>query len=148
MQRSRSDWPAQLPGAGRWFSRLRQAGFLIPATLTGYLWLKGLHPALPGWPCPLRALTGIPCPTCFLTRATSAALIGDLPAAMRFHAFGPVLALGLIAWSLLAIRRRRFLPLTIRGGSVTWLAVALLLYWSGRMLMQFGLGVAAFPPLA
>ncbi|MFM7313962.1 MAG: DUF2752 domain-containing protein [Cyanobium sp.] len=129
----------------RWFQSLSQAGVLFPATLTGYLWLKGLHPALPGWGCPLRALTGIPCPTCFLTRAVSAALIGDLPASLHWHAFGPPLALGLLLWSGLAIQRGRFLPLTIRGRSLASLAVAMLLYWIGRMILQFGLHVPAFP---
>ena len=107
-----------------------------------------MHPALAGWSCPLRTITGIPCPTCFLTRATSAALIGNFPASIQLHAFGPLMALGLLVWSVLAIRRRRFLPLTIRGGNMARLAVALLLYWSGRLLVQFGLGLPAFPPLA
>jgi Protein of unknown function (DUF2752) len=124
---------------------LHQAGCLLPASLTAYLWLKGIHPALPGWACPLRALTGIPCPTCFLTRATSAALIGDLPGSVQLHAFGPLMALGLVAWSLLAIQRRRFLPLTIRGGRVAWLAVSLLLYWLLRMALQTMAGIPAFP---
>ncbi|MDP6193995.1 MAG: DUF2752 domain-containing protein, partial [Prochlorococcaceae cyanobacterium ETNP18_MAG_1] len=69
---------------------MQHAGYLLPATLTGYLWSKGLQPALPGWPCPLRALTGIPCPTCFLTRATSDALLGDLSSSFEWHAFGPL----------------------------------------------------------
>jgi hypothetical protein len=47
--------------------RLRKSGYLLPAGLTGWLALKGLHPHLPGWPCPLRALTGIPCRGCFLS---------------------------------------------------------------------------------
>ena len=74
------------------------AGFHLPATLTGYLWLKGLQPHLPGLSCPLRTLTGIPCPTCYLTRATSAALTGDLAGSIRWHAFGPLVAAGLLWW--------------------------------------------------
>ncbi len=52
-------------------------------------------PAL--WSCPLRALAGIPCPGCGLTRALVAALRGDLAASLRFHPLGPVV-LATLAW--------------------------------------------------
>jgi hypothetical protein len=117
----------------------------LPATLTGYLWLKGGHPGLPGWPCPLRALTGVPCPTCFLTRATELALRGDLGGALAHHAFGPVMAFGLLGWSLLALRQRRLLPRLPRswragGPLAASTALALLGYWLTRLHLQ------TFPP--
>jgi hypothetical protein len=37
------------------------------------------------WRCPMLALTGLPCPTCGLTRATRLALRGDLAGATRMH---------------------------------------------------------------
>lgn len=55
------------------------------------------------WRCPLRQLTGIPCPTCYLTRSVLATLRGDLPQALEWHAFGPVLvalALGTGLWTV------------------------------------------------
>ncbi len=122
---------------------LQHAGPLLPAGLTGYLWLRGSHPALPGWPCPLRALTGVPCPTCFLTRATSAALRGDLAGAVQLHAFGPLVAAGLLGWSLLAIRQRRLLPrwpwawpsARQAPGLGVAMAVALLAHWAARLAL-------------
>ena len=96
--------------ADRFLRRLESTGFLIPSLLTGGLWLKGMHPWLPGFRCPLRHLTGLPCPTCFLTRATSAALVGDWPAAVGLHAFGPLVAIALVVWSILALRQRRLVP--------------------------------------
>ncbi|MFM7646981.1 MAG: DUF2752 domain-containing protein [Cyanobium sp.] len=122
-----------------------QAGFLVPASLTGYLWLKGGHPGLPGWSCPLRALTGIPCPTCFLTRATELALRGDLGGSLAYHAFGPVMALSLAGWSLLALHQRRLLPRLPRawrpsGPLSATIALALLGYWLARLHLQ------TFPP--
>jgi len=125
--------------------RLQHAGWALPAALTGVLWLKGLHPDLPGWPCPLRALTGIPCPTCFLTRATSAALIGDLPASVQWHAFGPVVAVSLLGWSLMSIRQRRLLPRALPAWPLGAGALALLAYWLLRLWLSFGLGVQGFP---
>jgi hypothetical protein len=48
--------------------------------------------------CPLRALTGFPCPGCGLTRAFLALGHGDIGAAVAFHAFSlPLAALMLIA---------------------------------------------------
>ena len=124
---------------------MQRAGYLLPATLTGYLWIKGLHPSLPGWPCPLRALTGIPCPTCFLTRATTEALQGNLSSSMQWHAFGPVVAAILISWSVLAIQQRRLMPFAIHTWHLIAAAVALISYWLVRLGLNFGLGMQAFP---
>lgn len=35
--------------------------------------------------------------------------------------------------------------MTVRGFSLAWLAVLLLIYWLGRMVLQFGLHLQAFP---
>ncbi|QCH16007.1 DUF2752 domain-containing protein [Synechococcus sp. CB0101] len=118
---------------------------MLPAGFTGHLWLKGLHPSLPGWDCPLRGLTGIPCPTCFLTRATSAALTGNLSESLHWHAFGPIAAAGLVGWSVLAIQRRELLPFPLRAGTLGWGAGALLAYWAVRLGLSFT-GLQAFPP--
>ena len=132
----------------RFLRRLQGAGWLVPAALTAGLWLKGLHPWLPGLSCPLRAVTGLPCPTCFLTRATSAALTGDWPTAVRLHAFGPLVAVGLVWWSVVAIRQRRLVPPNLPAWALGWGAVALVAYWLLRLGVSYGLGqrgFAAFP---
>jgi len=125
--------------------RMRRAGFLLPSLLTGYLLVKGFHPGLPGLACPLRALTGVPCPTCFLTRATAASLRGAWGDAIALHAFGPLVAAALVLWSLQAIRRRRLFPTGLQAWQLGLASLALLTYWGVRMVLQFGFGLAAFP---
>ncbi len=138
MCRALSAYRARIRGsAGRWAP-------WAPAGLTLALAVKGCWPALPGWPCPLRALTGIPCPTCFLTRATAAALTGQLEHSFRLHAFGLPVAAALLVWSLVAIRRRRVLPFRLRASTVVLAGLGLLLYWLVRLILQFGFGVPAF----
>ena len=112
---------------------MQRAGFLLPATLTGALWLKGLHPSLPGLGCPLRALTGVPCPTCFLTRATGAALTGDLSGSLQWHLFGPLTALGLVLWSVLALQQRRLIPKELPLWPIPWMGGGLISYWLLRL---------------
>ena len=126
-------------------SALSRCDHLVPATLTGYLWLKGLHPLLPGFSCPLRALTGVPCPTCFLTRATALALQGDLAGSVRLHAFGPLAAGALLAWSVVAIRSRRLVPFRLRAWHLGLIAAGLTTYWMGRLGLCYGWGIDAFP---
>ncbi len=128
--------------------QMRHSGYLLPSVLTGYLWWKGRHPGLPGLSCPLRALTGIPCPTCFLTRSTAEALQGDLGQAFVLHAFGPPLAAILLIWSVWAIRRRRLVPPRLPAWPLGAVTLGLLAYWGLRLLLQFGLGTPAFPGLA
>ena len=115
-----------------------------PAGLTLALVVKGCWPVLPGWPCPLRALTGIPCPTCFLTRATAAALTGQLEQSVRLHAFGPLVAAALLVWSVAAIRHRRLVPFQLRVSTVGLVCFSLFAYWLVRLILQFGFGVQAF----
>ena len=117
----------------------------VPSALTAYLWWKGANPSLPGLSCPLRALTGIPCPTCFLTRATAAALHGQLPAAFQLHAFGPVAAALLLFWSWWALRHGRLLPLRLPAWPLGGSALLLVVYWIGRMVAWRLFGLPAFP---
>ncbi len=126
-------------------NRIRQSGSLVPAALTSYLWLKGGWPELPGLSCPLRALTGIPCPTCFLTRATCASLRGDWHQALQLHALGPLVAAALIVWSVQAIRSRRFYPTGLQAWHLVVFVLALVAYWTIRMGLSYGLGIQAFP---
>ena len=112
---------------------MQRAGYLLPATLTGALLLKGLHPGIPGLSCPMRALTGVPCPTCFLTRATSAALTGDLSGSLQWHLFGPIAALGLALWSVLALRQRRLIPQGLPLWPIPWMGGALISHWLLRL---------------
>jgi hypothetical protein len=82
----------------------------------------------------LRALTGIPCPTCFLTRATELALRGDLQSAWQWHPLGPLAAAGLLAWSIAAWRQRRLVPRHLAHWPVMTAGGALVLaVWLARL---------------
>ena len=47
--------------------------------------------------CPLRAVTGVPCPSCGLTRALAHLERGHWAEAVRFHPFSPLVFLLLLA---------------------------------------------------
>ncbi|MEB3255657.1 MAG: DUF2752 domain-containing protein [Synechococcaceae cyanobacterium] len=100
---------------------------------------------MPGWSCPWRALTGIPCPGCFLSRATAVALTGQLQESVRLHAFGPPLALTLLVWTVVSLRQRRLEPPPLPPRLLALGAAALLLYWLLRLGLWFGLGLRGFP---
>ena len=123
----------------------RRAASLLPAVLSGYLFVKGFHSELPGLSCPLRALTGIPCPGCFLTRAVAASLHGDLATAVHWNPIGPVAAVMLLVWSGVALRQKRLVPARGAGVALALLAVLLTVAWVVRMVATYGYGLRWFP---
>ncbi len=73
--------------------------------------IAAVRPALPvpvGPPCPLRTLTGIPCPLCGMTRGVTALVHGHLSAAFSFNpgAFAAVAIaiVLLVAWRWQRVR--------------------------------------------
>lgn len=121
----------------------RRSGWLSLGVLAALvLRARGVPLLLPG--CPLRTLTGIPCPTCFLTRSALATLHGDLGEALELHLFGPPLVLGLgwVGWRQAVMGRE--LP---RLGSSHRLLLIVLgaglgLYWIVRLGLWFGLDMS------
>ena len=64
--------------------------------------------------CPLYQLTGLWCPGCGVTRATHAALRGDLPGAFGFNALFPLflaaIVVGWLAWLRRSLGRAPIVP--------------------------------------
>jgi len=97
------------------------------------------------WPCPLHTLTGIPCPSCGLTRALRLALHGDLAGATRMH---PLWFVVIPACGALAIAECVAFTRVHRWGTVTehrWVkrlcaavVVALVGVWIARFFGAFG----------
>ncbi|MBW4487781.1 MAG: DUF2752 domain-containing protein [Trichocoleus desertorum ATA4-8-CV12] len=76
---------------------------LCAAPIAGAYWYSQGY-RLPFLGCPIRHLTGIPCPTCGMTRSFMAIAQGDWNQALVHHLFGPVLfvSLAIAAVHLLA----------------------------------------------
>lgn len=93
------------------------------------------------WSCPILASTGVPCPSCGLTRASMQLLHGDLSASIQTHAFAPLvlaaLLLMILALLLPKTSRARLTgwvrTLEVRNGVTAWLFLSFLLYWAARL---------------
>ena len=81
-----------------------------------------LLPGHPGLPCPLRALTGVPCPLCGMSTGVEATVRLHLPDALRANPAAPLL----VALVLVLLARR---PSEVRG-SVPVLALVLAAMWA------------------
>ena len=119
--------------------------YLLPISLTSYLFFKQKFPSLPGYSCPIRHATGVPCPSCFLTRSICASLGGDFFNAFKIHLFGPPLAILLIMWSILSLRRKTLLKINFKSKFFHIGFLFFLMYWVYRLIMYFFLGVKVFP---
>jgi hypothetical protein len=83
----------------------------------GMLGIAAVWPLFPVHPanvCPLRSITGVPCPLCGMTRAVVAAVHGDLIESLRFSPGGivvVVLAIALlVGWRAERVRYPAWLP--------------------------------------
>ncbi len=93
--------------------------------------LYAVLPAHPLLPCPLRTLTGIPCPVCGMTRAVTALMRGDVWASLRFQPAGIVLVA--VALFMIVRLRRRAELLRVP----TWLIMASLgLMWVWNLTLN------------
>ena len=77
-----------LPRSGR-FIRYGLLGIASAPLLGAYCYNRGYR--LPFLGCPVRHLTGIPCPTCGMTRSFMAIAQGHWSQALAHHWFGPIL---------------------------------------------------------
>jgi Protein of unknown function (DUF2752) len=95
----------------------------------GMLAVAAVRPLLPVEvvpPCPLRTLTGVPCPLCGMTRGVTAAVHGQIGHALFLNP-GSVAAVILAIVALFAWRTQR---VTVR----VWMIVAVLgLLWSWQL---------------
>jgi hypothetical protein len=85
---------SELRVAGAGAAALLGVVFVAPGVLTD-------GPVL----CPMRRLTGHPCPACGLTRSVVSSLHGHLGDALAFHPFGPVFVLIVVAVAAIALAR-------------------------------------------
>jgi hypothetical protein len=124
----------------------RRAGLII-------LGAGGLHlglnlVGLPGWVCPIRAATDIPCPGCGLTTSAMHFLRGHFVDSLETHAFAPVFLLALFILAAVLILppnpRQRLIEfidyLERRFGVTAWVLFALFVYWGIRLI-----GLVSFP---
>ena len=56
--------------------------------------------------CPFRALTGLPCPGCGLTRSWVYLMHGDIGSSLASNWFGPVLILAVVVLAVVSARSR------------------------------------------
>jgi hypothetical protein len=98
---------------------------------------------LPAWECPFFRLTGVPCPGCGLSRATTLLLKGDLVGSLRFHAFAPIFLFAIIVLILSLLLPKSIIQPAIsraellerKTGLTVLILGGLILYWLARMLV-------------
>ena len=126
--------------------KIEQYIFLLPTFLTSFLWAKGKYKYLIGFPfpCPFKLILGIPGPTCYLTRATSEALQGNLISSINLHLFGPIVAITLILWSIKSIKYRNIFPFFVKLKTIFYITIILLIYWILRLIITYAFNINMF----
>ena len=100
---------------------------------------------LPGWPCPVMAFLGIPCPGCGLSLAMAYLLQGQWENALRSHAFAPLFLVGFVLAAVVSALPGDTHRQAVSGvahferrtGMVAFLLLGLVAYWTLRLLWGF-----------
>lgn len=105
-------------------------GLVVAATGVigaGWLW-SGLPTPL----CPFHALTGIPCPTCGMTRGLRCLLHGDISSAFLFNPLGMLVFFGTLIYLLYAC-------IVVMGKlpRLRWETISRRSAWTLRLLIAF-----------
>jgi hypothetical protein len=133
------NFSSQRLSAHGWRIRLIKLG-LFSAPLLGAYFYSHTNCNSPLF-CPIKALTGIPCPGCGMTRGFMAIASGNLREAIGYNLFSPILFLGfaltVIHLFLEIVSRRKILAFysNLIKNNYIWLLslFALLLYHSFRL---------------
>jgi len=107
----------------------------VAASVVGTCWVGS---GLPTPVCWFHLTTGLPCPTCGVTRAARQLLHGDLPGAFRYNplgvcALGAMIAFDIYAAIVLTFKLPRFRVDYLHPKTARWLRIivcaALLINW-------------------
>ena len=107
--------------------RLLDVGLALAAT-SALVLAAIMSPGTAGPACPFRALTGLLCPTCGMTRSFVALFEGDVAGAFAAHPAGPILVLSFAALAVAVVVAglRRARPILARRGPVLALEAVVL----------------------
>ncbi len=97
--------------------------------------------------CAFRRSTGLPCPTCGLTRSIVLALHGNVAAAWHVMPAGPILVLGALSFALASLGYAALAPGWRRASRVSarrWMARAGLAYGAAAVVLWLGGWAAQF----
>ena len=94
-----------------------------------------------GWQCPLDFVSGVPCPGCGLSRAMALFIQGKWQTAIEVHAFAPIIVVAVGFLTITAIMpvslqrqtAQRMAVWERRSGMVTWVVLAMFIYWGLRL---------------
>jgi len=97
--------------------------------------------------CAFRRSTGLPCPTCGISRSAVLALHGNLAAAWHVMPAGPVLVLGALATAAVLLGYAAFAPRrrpVARAAARKWMARAAVAYGAAAVILWLGGWTAQF----
>lgn len=118
----------------------RQQTFLLSGVAAVQIGL--VTAGLPGWPCPIKAAFGIPCPGCGLSTSISCLFHGDWYGAFTTHAFAPIFLVALVFMLMTSILPETMRKIVVekvallekKTGITTLLMMGFISYWGFRLI--------------